>query len=257
MELVVLGCHAGMPTEGRASSGYLVAGPAGRVLLDCGPGVATALSAHGTDRLDGIVVSHLHPDHCYDLLPVGTTLLRSRRSRPLPLYAPRGARAMLAGLGRLFPLRRGGGDAVAFHHAFVIEEYEPGDRIELGGYALSLPEMSHAVPTCGVRIGDGSATLAYTADTGPAGSLRELAEGADLLLSEATLATPEAGDYGHLCAAEAARVAAEAGAGRLVLTHLGSTDPEWVRARRNEALRVFDGPVDIARPGARHHIRRP
>ena len=47
MELMVLGCHAGMPTDGLASSGYLVSTEACRILLDCGPGVATALSARG------------------------------------------------------------------------------------------------------------------------------------------------------------------------------------------------------------------
>ena len=75
MELVVLGCCAGMPGGGQASSGYLVATSRCRILLDCGPGVAVALSAHGgAGGLDAIVVTHLHPDHCYDLLPIGTTL---------------------------------------------------------------------------------------------------------------------------------------------------------------------------------------
>jgi ribonuclease BN (tRNA processing enzyme) len=85
MELLVLGCHAGMPAGGQASSGYLVATSRCRVLLDCGPGVAAALSAHGgAGGLDAIVVTHLHPDHCYDLLPIGITLRRATRSAPLP-----------------------------------------------------------------------------------------------------------------------------------------------------------------------------
>jgi ribonuclease BN (tRNA processing enzyme) len=43
------------------------------------------------DRLDGVMVSHGHPDHCADLNP----LLRARALRddpapPLPVYAPHG-----------------------------------------------------------------------------------------------------------------------------------------------------------------------
>lgn len=87
MELVVLGCQAGMPADGRASSGYLVVTSRCRILLDCGPGVAAALSAHGgAGSLDAVVVTHLHPDHCYDLLPIGIS--RRNAAAPLPLYVP-------------------------------------------------------------------------------------------------------------------------------------------------------------------------
>ena len=79
MELLVLGCQAGMPADGWPSSGYLVTTPTSRVLLDCGPGVATALSSHGSaGSLDAIVISHLHPDHCVDLCGLYVT----RRYRP-------------------------------------------------------------------------------------------------------------------------------------------------------------------------------
>src|ERR1700755_2024947 len=131
MELIVLGCHAGMPAGGRASSGYLVASHGFRLLLDCGPGVATALSgAGGAAGLDAIVVSHLHPDHCYDLLPIGTTLRRA--ARPLPVFAPHGARALMDELAGVFPLRPGNRRVPAFHEAFEVVEYEPGQVFEVG-----------------------------------------------------------------------------------------------------------------------------
>ena len=80
---------------------------------------------------------------------------------------------------------------------------------------------------------------------------------ADLLLAEATLAVPDAGGRGHLCATDAAEAAVAAGAAQLVLTHLGSADPQWGRARKAEAARVFPGPVHLARPGARYPAGRP
>lgn len=69
------GAAAGMPSDGQASSGYLVTADGVSLLLDCGPGVATALSAHPDDDLSAVLVSHLHLDHCYDLLPAGKALL--------------------------------------------------------------------------------------------------------------------------------------------------------------------------------------
>jgi ribonuclease BN (tRNA processing enzyme) len=258
MELLVLGCHAGMPAGGQASSGYLVATSGCRILLDCGPGIATALSAHGgASELDAIVVTHLHPDHCYDLLPIGITVRRATRRAPLPLHVPRGGRALLHDLGGLFPVGRDPLRDAPFHQAFTIQEYQPGEVIRIGDCALSMHRLRHVVANCGIRIQSGSDTMAYTGDTGPAGALLELARDADLLLAEATLAGPDTSDWGHLCATDAAQVAADAGAGQLVLTHLGSADPQWAQARKIEAARVFAGPVHLARPGERYLVCRP
>lgn len=252
MELVVLGCRAGMPAGGQASSGYLLVTNRCRILLDCGPGVAAALSAHGgADALDAVVVTHLHPDHCYDLLPIGIT--RRNADRPLPLYVPRGGRALLHDLGRLFPP----GQGIPVRHGLDIREYEPGQLIRIGDCTLSLHGLRHIMANCGIRVRSDAGTMAYTGDTGPADELHELARDADLLLAEATLASTDTGDWGHLCATDAAQVAAAGGVGQLVLTHLGSADPPWAHAAKAEAERVFAGPVHLARPGAHYPISRP
>jgi ribonuclease BN (tRNA processing enzyme) len=257
MELVVLGCRAGMPAAGQASSGYLVATSRCRILLDCGPGVAAALSAHGgAGGLDAVIVTHLHPDHCYDLLLIGITLRSAGRAAPLPVYVPRGGRVLLHDLGGLFPLGPDPRQDIAFHHAFTIREYLPGQVIDIGDCTVTMHQLRHVVANCGVRIHSGPATMAYTGDTGLAGELLELARDAGLLLAEATLASTDTSGWGHLCATDAARVAA-AGVGQLVLTHLGSADPQWAQARKTDATRVFPGPVHLARPGAHYPVRRP
>ena len=56
-----------------------------------------------------------------------------------------------------------------------------------------------------------------------------LAEGADLLVCESTFLERDAdlaAAYGHLTAAQAARLAAEAGARQLVLTHFSQRYPD-------------------------------
>jgi ribonuclease BN (tRNA processing enzyme) len=271
VELEVLGCRAGMPADGQASSGYVVTTGASRLLLDCGPGVATALSAAGgAPGLDGIVISHLHLDHCYDLLPIGKTLLSAHAPypdgsgrppavpdgvTPVPLLVPSGARTVLDDLAALFPVGSMPLLDKAFEVAFDVREYEPGAVTRIGDCRIGLHELRHAVPNCGVRLDTPSGSIAYTGDTGTTDALLALADGVDLLLAEASLEHTDRGPHGHLSGADAGRVAAEAGVGRLVLTHFASTEPAWTEARRADAARHFAGPIHIAAPGRRFPAR--
>jgi ribonuclease Z len=71
--------------------------------------------------------------------------------------------------------------------------------------------------------------FAFVMDTRLCEGAFELARGVDLLVCESTFLTQDAGlakEYGHLTAAEAARIAAEAGARRLVLTHFSQRYPD-------------------------------
>jgi ribonuclease BN (tRNA processing enzyme) len=103
----------------------------------------------------------------------------------------------------------------------------------------------------GSRIESATGSLAYTGDTGVTAGLRDLTRDVDLFLAEATLAETDRGSRGHLSAADAARAGEASGARRLVLTHFTSTAPEWLRARRADAERIFAGPVDVGAPGSR------
>jgi ribonuclease Z len=65
--------------------------------------------------------------------------------------------------------------------------------------------------------------IAYCTDTRPCRAAVELARGAEILVHEATYGADmqaEAGERGHSTAADAARVATEAGVRRLILTHI-------------------------------------
>ncbi|HSO76473.1 MAG TPA: ribonuclease Z [Blastocatellia bacterium] len=72
-------------------------------------------------------------------------------------------------------------------------------------------------------------SIAYCLDTRPCRGSVELARGVDLLIHEATYTgelTAEAQQYGHSTAAQAARMAVEAGAQRLLLTHFSTRYPD-------------------------------
>lgn len=270
VNLTILGCRSGMPADGQASSGYLVTTGDTRVLLDCGPGVATALSGiAGPDTVDAIVITHVHLDHCYDLLPIGKTLLSaglrypapdappqtSVRIRRVPLYLPSGSAPLFHRLAELFPVTTAPVLDRAFELAFDVHEYRDGDTFTVGGAEVGLTRLAHAAPNCGVRVSSADGTLAYTGDTGRTPALHTLANGADLLLAECTLTESDPGPHGHLCAEDAAAVAEAAGVGQLVLTHFNSADPTDLAAHRQRAEATFGGPIHIATPTARFPVR--
>jgi ribonuclease Z len=109
--------------------------------------------------------------------------------------------------------------------------------IDVGGRRVHVDEVSVERP--GQRF-------AFIMDTRLCDAAFELASRADLLVCEATFLSCDehlARDYGHLTAAQAARIAAEAGARRLVLSHFsqryGDDGEPFVR----EARAIFDDVV--------------
>lgn len=263
MELIVLGSRAGMPAPGRPSSGYLLEAGAGTLLLDCGPGVAGAVQPWlESGDLDGVVISHMHVDHCFDTMLLGRGLVGARvwggqaAGDPIELWVPPGGAALLRRLNAVFP---GGGsndpstyalDHV-FDEAFVTREYTAGAPIEVAGFTVTPMTVTHVVPTCGFRVDHDGAVLAYSGDSGPSPTLVDLAHRADVFLCEATLQEPDSSGRGHLSAGEAGAVATEAGVGMLVLTHTLRDDEAFNGTIVAAAAAEYSGPIHVARAGDR------
>jgi ribonuclease BN (tRNA processing enzyme) len=240
MRLTVLGSSASYAGPGQACSGHLVEGGGAAVLLDCGNGVIANL-ARVVDplRLDAVVITHGHPDHFLDLFAL-QALLRyapSGPAEPLPLHLPSGL------FERMLALHAGKG-AQEMREAFVVHELAPGETIAICEMRITAVPMEHTDPTFGLRVRSDGRILAYTADSAADDSLLALAEGADLLLSEATLPEKYAGAAPHLTARQAGEYARKAGAGRLVLTHVWPTSDRDQMAR--EAAEPFGDSVTVA-----------
>ena len=111
-----------------------------------------------------------------------------------------------------------------------------------GGRTVTLDQVSEPRP--GQRF-------AFVMDTRLCDAAFELADRADMLVCESTFADAEAGlarDYGHLTAGQAGRVAAQAGARLLVLTHFSQRyESEGVERLAGEAAAAFGGEVVLAR----------
>lgn len=265
--LKVLGSSGGFPIAGFACSGYLAGIGGQTLLLDCGPGVATALiGTDGRVGVDGIFISHLHPDHVLDLVPLGYALLSEwlvdGRTAPLPLYLPTGGKDFLQKLSDLFGHRawrfpenggNAGRQAIAAALAsgkdwmlqvFDIREYQPGDTIALGSLDIASLPVDHRIPTAAMRLRAGAADFTYSADTSFLPQLAHFAKGTDLFLVDAHLSGPKAPGGMHMTPDEAGRLAAMANAQRLVLCHLGA--PEDGASAQAAASAHFKGPVHVA-----------
>ncbi|HJR17217.1 MAG TPA: ribonuclease Z [Gemmatimonadales bacterium] len=119
------------------------------------------------------------------------------------------------------------------------------------GKTVTLPDGRLVGPAELVGAPRPGRTLVYTGDTRPHLSVVEASRGADLLVHEATFGGDEmerARETGHSTAAEAARVALDAGVRRLVLTHISSRYSRDAAELLAEARSVFPETV-IARDG--------
>ena len=108
-----------------------------------------------------------------------------------------------------------------------------------GGRTVRVEEVSE--PRSGQRF-------AFVMDTRLCDGVFALADGADLLVIESTFLNQDADlarDYGHLTAGQAARVAAECGVRRLVLTHFSGRYPDPAPFH-DEAAAVFGGDIVVA-----------
>ncbi|ANZ40005.1 MBL fold metallo-hydrolase [Lentzea guizhouensis] len=239
LELTVLGSATPYPSPDNPCSGYLVSHGDTRVWMDAGTGTLGPLQRHtGLTDLTAIWISHLHADHCADLLTAFYALLYADVERdPVPLYGPPGIATRLAAF------LTNGPDRSPIERAFAITELSDGHETRLGDLRLTTRAVRHGMPAFAVRIDAPTASLTYSGDTAPCAALHELAQDTDLLLCEADSPTA---DPVHHTPEDAAETAARAR--RLVLTHVGrSMTPQQAVDR---AKRCYAGPVEHAAPGA-------
>lgn len=257
MRLIVLGCSGSVPGPSSPASGYLVEAGGAHLVLDIGNGTLGALQRHLDPwELDGVVLSHLHPDHSADF----ASLVVARRYHPrppfdpatrrLPVLAPAGAPERLAAAYAPSAAERATAD---LSDVFAFHEITDGATALVAGVRVLARAVDHLCEAYGIRVEHGGRSLVYSGDTGPCTGLVELARGADVLLCEASWPHADELPAGmHLSGRQAGEHATAAGVGRLLLTHIPPwTDPAPILA---EALVAFDGPVELVAPDAAYEV---
>ncbi|HEV7918044.1 MAG TPA: MBL fold metallo-hydrolase [Solirubrobacterales bacterium] len=258
MRVTVLGKSPAWQDAGGACSGYLVENESTCVLLDCGNGVFAKLRrVRDYTRTDAIVITHMHADHFFDLIPYAFALVYAPRQQPVPvarwsgvedpprppLYLPPGGLEVVNNVARAI----GAEDLI--ERAFRVTEYDPAAGLELGTLKLRFQEVPHFIKTWAIEFRDHDDNrFVFGADCRPNDEIVEFAKDADLLFLESTLPRPErTGMRGHLTPQEAGEHANRAGVDRLVLTHISDElDQLWAKT---EAEDTFGGPVSVAGEG--------
>lgn len=247
IDLVVLGAGpAYTDRPGATGSAYLVRHAESRILLDLGQGSFPRIFREvAPERLDGVAISHLHPDHFIDLVSL-------RHYLRYHFDAPQ--RVRVAG-PRDLPLRI---DALHAEDGFTAQALDveafDGLDVRMGTLTIEAKRVTHTDDSYGMRVSAGGGPgLVYSGDCGRADDLLPLLRPGDVLLSEVSFGPgPVPPGAIHLDGPEVGRIARESGASQVLLTHLQmGVDPDaTVAAVRTE----FDGEVTMVWPGSRATI---
>ena len=149
-------CDPHEPRNYRLRSSLLVESAGERILVDCGPDLRQQLLAAEVGRLDGVIVTHAHGDHCHgidELRPVSQAL-----SSPVPLYA-RGE--VLEELELRF--------AYAFEQSDfyrpIVQARELAEELRFGGARATFVDQPHGGPTSlGLRFDERDYSVGYAID---------------------------------------------------------------------------------------------
>jgi ribonuclease Z len=281
LSLFFAGTAGSVPTARRGMPAILLRAGGERILLDCGEGTQQQLlRSAGLPELDAIFITHFHLDHWLGLVGMLKTFDLRARERPLAIHGPSGLKALFATLrpivGRTgyptslvelepyeevrfdgysigaFPVRH---RVEAYGFAFV-EDDRPGRFDADAARALGVAEgpdfgrLQRGETVGGVRpeqvVGEDrpGRRIIYSGDTAPCQAVEVLADGADVLIHEATFLSDDrarARETGHSTAAQAAEIARDAGVRLLALTHLSTR--YFPREIRDEARAVFPATV--------------
>ena len=219
MRLVTVGTGTVIPDPERASACHWVEEAGDRLIIDCGAGALQGLARASLPwgEAGHLVISHFHADHIGEIPSLIFALrhgLGEPRTKRLDVWGPGGTVTLFRHLARSY------GDWL-LQPGFPVEihEVDPGDHVRVGGLRLATAATPHTDESLALRITGTDAALGYTGDTGPDDSLADFFAAADVLLAECSLPDELVGEN-HLSPTRLGRIAAAAGVGRLVVTHV-------------------------------------
>ncbi|MDE1865240.1 MAG: ribonuclease Z [Candidatus Micrarchaeota archaeon] len=292
MRVVFLGTSGSAPTKARNLPAVALEHEGEVLLFDCGEGTQRQAMHHSVNisKISAIFLTHAHGDHIIGIAGLIRTLALNKRTGLLKIYIPEGQEGAVRSLIEFdnaligYPIQvitiKGGvvhkGDdytVSAFRVNHTIKCYgfafaendklhfmkQKADALGIRGKMYSeLTRKGHAVVN-GRRVSLASVTtkergrkVVYATDTKPCKATKDAAEGANLLIHEATYSEryrEQAVERGHATALQVAKMAKAAKVNMLALTHISARyrDPKELL---DEARSVFKN-TRIAEDGMR------
>lgn len=216
--------------NGRHPPAILLQSGTTKVLLDAGYGTYSQLIASDCSptTLTGMCISHFHPDHFADAVPIANAIVLAKQDnlKPFIILGPPGLRTRWQML----------------HSIFCCEDLQQKDKIQLfvvqeriqtftfqasgeRGYPIIIEpfDVDHILTEvcCGFVCGFGNKKVVYTGDLGPEQDwklLGQKAHAADLLIIEA--GAEDESSKSHITAARAIEFAQACRAKQTVLNHI-------------------------------------
>ncbi len=206
-------CDPGEPRNYRLRTSILVESAGERMLVDCGPDLRQQLLAADVDRLEGVIVTHAHGDHCHgidELRPVSQAI-----AGPVPLYA---RNDVLAELSERF--------AYAFTRSEfyrpIVETRAIAATLSFGAAEIRFVDQPHGNTTSlGLRFDENGYSVSYAIDfSALSEEMAVLYQGTDVWIADCLTRRPHP-THAHLDAVLG--WARELRVSQLYLVHMGNS----------------------------------
>lgn len=216
-QLILLGTGGAVSPPDRTTSMLALVDEGSTILIDCGGDVVQRCLAAGVDleEINALLVSHEHPDHTSGFPLFMEKIWLHGRRRPLPVHGIEEGIDQVRRVFEMYNTKSWEGLPEIEWHSHPCEPFT--DVYADARWEIIASPGDHTVPVTGYRTTSltTGTSICYSCDTEPSDTIAQLAKGCDILVHEAN-----GHGRGHSTPQDAARIAREAGAGRLILTHL-------------------------------------
>ncbi len=144
LSVLFLGTSGSMPTVQRAPASVLIRRGGDRLLIDCGEGTQRQLlRSVGLPDIEHVFLTHFHADHFLGLPGMMKTFALRGRDVPLTVYGPRGLRALMGDLRRIYG---------KLTYEVQLAELSANEAVELDGYRIGAYEVRHGPEALGYAL---------------------------------------------------------------------------------------------------------
>ena len=149
-------CDPDEPRNRRLRSSILVESAGETLLVDCGPDLREQMNAANRDRIDRVIITHDHADHCHGIDDLRQVSQAIRRAVPVHARAD-----VLDRLGARFRYAFDGNQ----DYPATLEPQVLSNQMKFGKTQLTFVDQPHgAISSLGIRFDEHGKSLVYAID---------------------------------------------------------------------------------------------